>query len=233
MINLSDFTPLNTFLAWLSVFIVTLFFFSVIAMVRSNRKLRNIREQEEKRWLELEEKAQKDYQEILENANKRAQEIILEASQIKRDTSAGFQSSVDRILNAQKEFLQDTSLSTSDKYKQEIEKVNDENIKLLINIYKDIEVTAKTDFAKFKELIQKQTFDAEKITSERMNAEYEKMEGELLALKAKKLDELNEKIYKIIQNVSREIIGHSLNLSDHEELIISALDSAKKEGIIK
>ena len=138
MINLSDFTPLNTFLLWLSVFIATLLSLSVIALLRSNRKLRNVRDQEGKRWQELEEKAQRDYQEILENANKRAQEIILEASQIKRDSSAGFQNSVDRILSAQKEFLQDTSLSTSDKYKQEIEKVNDENIKLLINIYNHI-----------------------------------------------------------------------------------------------
>lgn len=233
MINLSDFTTLNVFLAWLVVLSVTLLFPSILALRRSNKKLGKIKEQEGKRWHELEDKAQRDYQEILEAANKRAQEIILEASQIKSDTVSGFQNSVDRLLSTQKEALGNTSLSLSNKYKEQIEKLNEDNIKLLINIYKDIEESAKSDFAEYKELILKQTFDAQNLASNKIKTEYEKLENELTALRTKKLEELNEKIYKIIQNASIEIIGKSLDLSDQEELIISALDRAKKEEIIK
>ena len=233
MINLSELTTLNVFLAWLAVFSVTLLFLSVLALRRSNKKLGKIKEQGEERWQELEDKAQKDYQEVLEAANKRAQEIILEANQIKHDTGAAFQNSVDTLLNTQKEVPEGTSLSLSNKYKGQIEKLNEDNIKLLINIYKDIEESARSDFAQYKELILKQTFDAQNLASNKIKAEYEKLENELTALKAKKLEELNEKLYKIIQNASIEIIGKSLDLSDQEELIISALDRAKKEEIIK
>lgn len=232
MINLSDFTPLNVLLAWASVFSVILFISSFIALKRTNKKLHRIKSEEENRWQELETKAQEDYLEILETANKKAQEIILQASQIRRDTSVNFQNSVDELLRAQKEVLENTSDSVSNQYREQIEKLNEDNTKLLANIYKDIETSAKADFAEYKELIQKQTFDAQNLASERMKAEYEKLEIELTAIRAKKLEELNENIYKIVQNVSKDIIGKALDLSDQEDLVVAALDQAKKEGLL-
>ncbi len=232
MINLSNLTRLDVFFAWLFVLSMTLFIYSILGLRRTHKKIADIKDHEEKRWQELEAKAQKDYQEILETANKKAQEIILEATQIRRDLTTNFQTAVDTVLQNQKEVLKNTSLSTSSKYQDQIEDINRENIKLLINVYKDIEMDVESNFQKYKELIQRQTFEAEKMAEDKIKQEYEKLQAQIAESKQKKLQELNEKIYKIIQSVTKEVVGRSIDLSDQENLIIKALDNAKKEGIV-
>lgn len=232
MINLSDITPVNIFFVWLSIVSTTLFLWATLSLKRTNQKIRDIKEQEEKKWQELENLAQKDYQEIIETANKKAQEIILRATQINHESTINLQNSVDRIVQNQNEALKEISLAFSSKHEEEVNEINKESIKLLTNVYKDIETSAKSDFAKYKEAVQKQTFEAETIAEERIKQEYEKLEIEIRELKEKRLQELNSNIDNMIQNISKDIIGKSLSLSDHEDLIIKALDQAKKDGIL-
>ena len=135
------------------------------------------------------------------------------------------------MLSNQKEVLELTSLSIARKYEEEINKINKDNIQTLQNIYKDIETSTKSDFTKYKEFIQQQTFDAEKIAKERIEEEYKKLENEINLRKEKELKKLNDDIYTILLNISKEVVGKSMNFSDHQDLIIDALERAKKEGI--
>lgn len=232
MVNLSDITTVNIFFAWLSIVSATLFIWATFSLKRTHQKIRDIKEQEEKKWKDLEDKAQKDYQQLLETANKKAQDIILRATQISHESTINLQNSVDRMVQSQNEALKEISLDFSNKHEEQANEINKESIKLLTNIYKDIEISAKSDFAKYKEAIQKQTFEAEAIASERIKQEYAKLEIEIRELKEKKLQELNSNIDKMILNISKEVIGRSLNISDHEDLIIKALEQAKKDQIL-
>ncbi|MBI2621945.1 MAG: hypothetical protein HYW63_04880 [Candidatus Levybacteria bacterium] len=232
MINLSDFTTLDIFLAWLVIVSTTLFLWATYTLRNTNQRIKDIKDQEEKKWKDLEDKAQRDYQEILQSANKKAQEIILRATEVRQEGVMGFQDSAQKMFEAQKEAIKQISLALSNKYETELKKINEEHIKLLINIYKDIETSAKSDFTKYKDIIQKQTFDAERIAEQKIKEEYEKLESEIKELRQKKLNELNSEIDNIILNVSKEVIGKSLDLSAHENLIIEALEKAKKEKVI-
>lgn len=232
MIYLSDITSLNIFFGWLSIVSTTLFLWATLSLKRTNHKIRDIKDQEEKRWQEGSDKAQKDYQDIIATANKKAVEITLRATQISHESIVNLQNSLSEMAQNQQDAFKQISLAVSKKHEDEVNKINDENIKILINIYKDIQNSARSDFAKYKEAVQKQTFEAEKIAEERIKDDYEKLKIEVGQLRLKKLEELESNIDNIILNISKDVIGRSLNLSDHQDLIMRALEEAKKEEIL-
>lgn len=50
--------------------------------------------------------------------------------------------------------------------------------------------------------------------------------------KKEKLKEIDQKIYQIIEDVAKKTIGKAIDLSTHEELVLQALEKAKKEKIL-
>lgn len=232
MINLSNLTPLNVFLIWLSFFSLSLFVISVFYSRRNQKKLEEAKDREEKRWEELELKAQKDYQEVIETANNKAQEIILQATELKADTTNNFQSSIEIMLEEQEKLLKEASLALSKKFQEQANAINSDNVEMLSNIYKDIELNAKTSYSEYKELIKKQTFEAEAIAQEKIKEEYAKLETEIKDYREKSFQKIDDDMYKILLSVSKTVIGKALTLEEQEELIINALNQAKKENMI-
>ncbi len=229
---LSSLTSIDIFLIWLSLVLLVLFLYTFKAFKESEKKNKNTQNLEEKRWHELEEKAQKDYQQILETANKKAAEIISQATKIKNETEVNFNNSITTMLENQKKQMESSSSTLSRNHLQEMNRLNDQSIQILTNVYKDIELAARTDLEKYRELINAQTFEAEKIAQQRIKEEYIKLEKEIQERKTQRLHELDENIYRILSLISKDIIGKSLSFSDHEELVLKALDDAKKEGAI-
>ncbi len=50
--------------------------------------------------------------------------------------------------------------------------------------------------------------------------------------KKEKIKEIDQKIYQIIGDVAKKTIGKAIDLSTHEELVVQALEKAKKERIL-
>lgn len=232
MINLPNLTSLNVFLIWLSIFSISLFFISIIYARRSLKKTEEIKEKEENRWDDLELKAHEDYQKIIESASKKAEEIVLHASEIKQESTNELQDSVEIMLEDQRKVLEEASLALSKKFEDQLKEVNDNNIQLLKNIYKGIESDVESDYSQYKDVIKKQTFEAENIAKEKIKQEYEKLEVEVKQYREKMMNKVNDDIYKILINISKTVLGKSLSPNEHEELIIEALNKAKKENII-
>jgi len=53
---------------------------------------------------------------------------------------------------------------------------------------------------------------------------------DLAAYREDKLKKINESIYKILLLVSQEVFGHALKIEEQEELVLQALEEAKKEN---
>jgi len=66
-------------------------------------------------------------------------------------------------------------------------------------------------------------------TSEKMNEKILKKEKEIEEYKREKIKELDQKIYQIITEVAKKTIGKTIDVSTHEELVMEALEKAKKE----
>jgi len=68
-------------------------------------------------------------------------------------------------------------------------------------------------------------------TRQMLSASYKKMEEEIGVYKIERLKRVDEKVFEILKDVSTKAIGKSLSLEDHEDIVIKALEDAKKEHV--
>ena len=106
-------------------------------------------------------------------------------------------------------------------FTNKLSKTASEGIKISENVIKDIEV-----------LLKQQTVDLQKRIEERINQEYQKMEGEIKKAKEERLAKLDEEIFQIVQEAIKKATGKVLTPAEHEELVFRALEEAKSERII-
>lgn len=227
---LTHLTTLNVFLVWLSAVSLGLFAFVFYKLRNTSKKLNKLSGEESNKWKEIEDKALRDSQSIIESANKKASEITLKATEINNESSVRLQQAIDEVLKNQKQVLDDASTSILRTHQEQVGELNKHILEVAGNIYKDIDTNSRADMQAFIEAIKKQTFEAEKLAQTRIKEEYDKLEQETALRREEKLKNLDENIYKILSNVSKEIIGKSLDLSSQEDLIIRSLEQAKKEG---
>ncbi|MCX6759692.1 MAG: hypothetical protein NT012_03985 [Candidatus Nealsonbacteria bacterium] len=69
------------------------------------------------------------------------------------------------------------------------------------------------------------------LATESINQKIAKTEKNIEDYKKEKLKEIDQKIYQMIGEIAKKIIGRAIDLSTHEKLVIETLQKAKKEGI--
>lgn len=231
--NLTSYlTAFNVFLIWLSFASVCMLAYTFIKLNKANKKLDKLNTEQQTRWHELDMQAQKSYQEIIESANKRAAEITNKATEINNESSAKLQQTIDSLLSTQKQILESTSATVLKTHQDQMNAVSKHILDISGNTYKDIEVSSKHEIQAFLEIMKKQTFDVEANAQLKIKEEYEKLEKDLALKREEKMKMLEINIYKILTNVSKDIIGRSLDMSAQQELILRSLTQAKKEGNI-
>ena len=57
----------------------------------------------------------------------------------------------------------------------------------------------------------------------------EEVKGELAAYKTNQLKKIDSQINQMVSDVARKVIGRAIDLSAHQNLVIAALEQAKKE----
>jgi F0F1-type ATP synthase membrane subunit b/b' len=114
--------------------------------------------------------------------------------------------------------------NSAEKELPEIEKIKSE---IQERILKEIEKEIK----KLSESISKKTEQIYQSAAQSVNEEVIQAQEYIKNYKEKKIKEINKKVYQIINDISKEIIGKSISMREHEDLVIRALENAKKELI--
>lgn len=70
-----------------------------------------------------------------------------------------------------------------------------------------------------------------KSTIETISQKIDQAEKNIEDYKKEKFKEVDQKIYKIIGDVAKKTIGKAIDISSHEQLVMEALEKAKKEKI--
>lgn len=118
-------------------------------------------------------------------------------------------------------------------YKEMLEELKRDNINIFKIMSKDIEKDTLDEVKDFKEILCRETLASQKIVEEKIEKEYAQAEEELKAYKEAKLRKIDDSIYEILKTISKIVLGKAIPLEEHEQLIIEALNRAKKEGVFK
>ena len=194
------------------------------------KKELKIEAEKNKKTLEVIEKAQKDYLAIITEANKKARAIVKNAVSIKKSSEGELEKTLENFEREQEALLQKTAEDLFEKYKIKLNEGNDKDVKILNNTSKDIEKYSEKQVAEYKEIIEKETATSQKLLEQKTADEYKKIEEELKAFRQEKMKNIEENLHRIVKEVTETAIGKGLTLDDRENLVMEALEEAKKSG---
>lgn len=147
---------------------------------------------------------------------KKQQEISVSNAwkNIKNDTALYFQKAINNfIIN----------------YQKQLNETKADSIKQVNNISNNIGKDAVLVLKQLTEDFQNEISSFRKIASGKINVFYQQTEKEIKEYKDEKLEEIDDKINAVIRQAAEEVIGKSLDTESHQELVLDALEKAKKE----
>jgi len=169
------------------------------------KEINSLKEEQE----ETERKARQQALRIIEDARNKAISIL---QQVTIDTQRQKE-----LLDSQVGEITQQQLK---EYKQYLQKVSKE-------IEKGVEAQAK-DYQKILEI---ETVGAEKVVAAKIEEGYIKAEKDVEVYKQKLMDKAREEIVVIIAEASQELLGKTRTIDDQTELIMQALEEAKKQHV--
>lgn len=169
---------------------------------------------------------------IIEETREKALKIIGNANLFEDSTKKIFEQELKRTAESQVKTLEKLSYDFLNVFQKELTGLKENNIKTLINISKDIENSAIAELNDFREILKKETLDSQKIVEAKIEEAYKVTQKEVEIYKAERLKIVEDKIYEIIKNVSSHVLAKSINLDEHEQLVIDALQKAKQEEVL-
>ena len=169
---------------------------------------------------------------ILEEARNKALKIVENANLFDDSTKKLFDQELKRIAESQVKTLEKLSYDFLNVYQKELTELKENNIKMMINISKDIENSVIAELKDFREILKKETFESQKIVEGKIEEDYKIVEKEIVDYKTERIKKVEDEIYNIIQNVSKVVLGKTLSLEEHEQLVMDALNKAKQEGMV-
>ena len=186
-----------------------------------------------KREADLLENARIKGGKIIEDANKKAAEIIGSSNNLNTQSKKILDQAMDTLLKHQTSYFEKASADFLEAYKKELENIKQKNIEIVRNVSNNIEEDTIKEIEDFDNILQKETFAAQKIVEDKIEKEYSTAQQNVQDYKNEMLKKAEEEIYKILETVSKLTLGKSIPFAEHEQLIIEALEKAKKDGIAK
>jgi hypothetical protein len=150
---------------------------------------------------------------ILEDATSEAKRIITGAQYISDASKQAVATSLDAIVKQIQNQTQELASEFMKSYKASLEQISTQSLSNVSNITKGLEGDLQTQI---------------KLFHEKMLPELEK---ELEEYKQARLKQIEDTVNRVIEEVSQEVLNKSMNVQDHENLVIQSLEKAKKEGV--
>jgi F0F1-type ATP synthase membrane subunit b/b' len=168
---------------------------------------------------------------IIQDANSKAEAMLTDAQLTKQSMKSTSETTLADITTAQRQQLDRVAKEVLATHQKMLDEVKADNVNIFRNISKDIEKQSMDEVKNFREILEKETIGSEKIVAEKIEKDYLQMKQELSLYKANKFKQLDSMVNQVLQSVAKQVIGKTLNLRDHQDLVIAALEKAKKEGV--
>ena len=170
---------------------------------------------------------------IIDEANSRALDIVNKVNLSADQASEKFNQEIIRVANEQIQGFQKATSEFSKLYTEILQDLKTKNVEVFQNVSKDIEVNTTEEIKNFKESMEKLTILSQKTVKEKIYTDYDNAKKEIDSYKKEEFKKIDEDIYKLLEKVSKLVLGKALNLSEHEDLVEASLEKAKKEGAFK
>jgi hypothetical protein len=179
---------------------------ALAAYERQERELKAIKKRQE----QIEDKARERAFKILEDAKDRSLGILKEARIVAEENKEAIGKRLDEVADKQIKGYED----------------------VLQTISKTVETDTVRELEEFEHALKLETVGAEQAVEKKLETEFANVRAEIEKYKQMKLKVVDEKMIGIIEEVTRAVIGKNLSLIDHAEIVMQALEEAKKKNVL-
>jgi hypothetical protein len=183
--------------------------------------------------IKLLEEAHQKSQNIIDQANKQATEILASSKVYENNSNQTLKDKLAMLEKQQEGVFAKASQDMKVAYQDMITQIQEQDINTLKTMTKEIQSDVVADFKEFRDVLEKETINSEKIVKEKIDEEYLAMEKDFETFKKQKYQKVDEDIYKILYRVSEMVLSEGISYEKHKELVINALETAKKEQVFQ
>lgn len=202
--------------------------------LHESQKLNNqLQSQMAERPAKLLAEAHEKAQAIIEQANKQAMELMTMSKTFEENSNTELKAKLASLEKQQEEVFNNASTEMKTAYQDLLVQIQEEDINTLKTMTKDIQEDVLSDFNTFRNNLEKETINSEKVVKEKINEEYLSLQKELEAYKKEQYEKLDNDIYKILYRVSEMVMSQGISFDKHKQLVLQALETAKKEQVFK
>ncbi len=185
----------------------------------------------ESKIIDTEEETLSAYQRIIHQAHQQARDIIKQASV----QAKGLLNDTQFIKShASKEFDRDIakeSAAVVQSYQDALEQVTQEAVATMKNATDSIGQVGTTEVNAFRETLRKELVVHRDVLDKLVAEEFAKARGEVDAYKKGQMDKVDKAVSKVVVTIVEKVLGKMINTQDHEDLVLQALEQAKKDGL--
>lgn len=177
--------------------------------------------------------------EAKENINKLVVEIeetLKISQQAKGELEEKVNLAIDQMISKYTESIDSVTKSVAEKYQQKIESTLgqidqklDQQISASVT---QISNSAKSEIANLAKFVAEKEVEVEKEVDTQVEKETIDAQSDVDNYKKAKIAQIDAQITKILTDVARQSLGRAIDLSSHEEIVMQALDKAKKDNLI-
>lgn len=179
------------------------------------------------------ERARHESLRIVEEANKKAGELIQQTQAVKNTFESEIDSHLKDFSKQETERVAAASRQMIDMYRQMLESSKQQYGSAMASTAKEMAGDAQKSIQIFGEFLKEQTVRYEGALHEQIQAGFMSTQKEISDYKRESLRKVEDAIYRILSLVSKSVLGHALSLEDQQDLVVRALDEAKKQGFFE
>lgn len=168
---------------------------------------------------------------IIDDANNKALDIVQKSNLFVSSISDNFDSQLKNVTSIQLKAFGKATTEFIQLYASVLNDLKSKNIEVFQTVSKNIENSTLEEVKKFKNIIEEETIASRKVLKEKIDREYLIAKKDVDLYKQNEIRMIEDNIYEILEKVASLVLGKAIKVSEHEELIIKALDKAKENGV--
>jgi F0F1-type ATP synthase membrane subunit b/b' len=172
-------------------------------------------------------------QEIIEQANRQAMTILSNSKTYETSSNDTLNEKLAALEKQQETVFNQATEEMKTAYQDLLIQIQEEDINTLKSMTKDIESDVLADFKEFRASLEKETINSEKFVKEKIDEEYLTLQKELETYKKEQYQKIDRDVYKILYRVSEMVMSQGIPFDKHKQLVLEALDRAKKEQVFQ
>ncbi|TSC66550.1 MAG: hypothetical protein CEO22_28 [Candidatus Berkelbacteria bacterium Gr01-1014_85] len=157
-------------------------------------------------------------------------DIMARSDALNQRIEKAFQEAVQKFLNEEAKHLFEVTDRLAREYQNLAEDSQGTYTRVIDEASKMISDEARKATAAFSEFVKGEMARYERLTDQGLEEWRRTLKEEIEKKKEIGLKRVEESIYRILFFVSTEVLGKSIDLEGHQELVVRALDDAKRQG---